>query len=71
MATDLTPPTEVLADGCLAIPEAVRFSGLSRSTLYKAMEAGELPFVKIGRRRLLPRQALVQWLAQGLRGGAQ
>jgi len=60
---------DALADGCIGISEAMRFSGLSRSTLYAAMEAGELPFVKIGRRRLLPRQSLVQWLARGWRGG--
>jgi excisionase family DNA binding protein len=60
---------EVLSDGCVGIHEAVRFSGLSRSTLYAAMDIGELAFVKIGRRRLLPRRALVEWLAFGLRGG--
>jgi excisionase family DNA binding protein len=61
--------TEALADGCLSLPEAVRFSGVGRSTIYGAMESGALPFVKIGRRRLVPRRALVESLASGLRGG--
>ncbi len=61
--------TEALAYGCLSLPEAVRFSSVGRSTIYGAMESGVLPFVKIGRRRLVPRRALVEWLASGLRGG--
>jgi excisionase family DNA binding protein len=65
----LAPEVATLADGCFSIAEAARFSGLSRSTLYEAMESGLLPFVKIGRRRLVPRRALVEWLASGLRGG--
>lgn len=60
---------EALTDGCLTIAQATRFSGLSRSTLYEAMDRGELPFVKIGRRRLLPRLSLVRWLGRGLHGG--
>jgi len=72
MSADPRPAdaSEVLADGCMSIAEAVRFSGLSRSTLYAAMDHGELVFVKVGRRRLLPRQSLVQWLARGLKGGS-
>ena len=65
----LAPEVATLADGCFSIAEAAGFSGLSRSTLYEAMEAGELAFVKVGRRRLLPRLAVVQWLARGLCGG--
>jgi excisionase family DNA binding protein len=61
--------TEALADGCLSLREAAYFSGVGRSTIYGAMESGALPFVKIGRRRLVPRRALVEWLASGLRGG--
>lgn len=30
------------------IPEAVRYSGLSRSTLYEAHKAGRLAFTKFG-----------------------
>src|SRR5262249_24361436 len=53
-----TSAIHALAEGCLGLPEAVRFSGLSRSTLYAAMEAGELPFVNICRTRLLPPSAV-------------
>ncbi|NLG85335.1 MAG: helix-turn-helix domain-containing protein [Firmicutes bacterium] len=45
------------------------FLGIKRSTLYQLMEGGILPFVKLGRKRLIPRRALVQLLAKELRGG--
>ncbi len=61
---------ELLRDGALSVAEAETFTGLGKSELYQAMGAGELPYVQRGRRRLIPRRALAQWLAQGLRGGA-
>jgi excisionase family DNA binding protein len=61
---------EVVGDGAVPLREAVRFSGLTRTALYAAMSRGELPFVKIGKRRLIPRNALRQLLAGGLVGGA-
>jgi excisionase family DNA binding protein len=35
------------------IPRASQTSGLSRAKLYEFMKSGELPYVKIGRRRLI------------------
>ena len=62
-------PEEALADGCLSVSEGVEFSGLSRATLYAEMDRGALVFVKVGRRRLIPKRSLVRFLAEGLRGG--
>jgi excisionase family DNA binding protein len=42
------------------------FTRLSRSTLYSLMQAGELPYVVLGRRRLIPRAALVELARRGL-----
>jgi hypothetical protein len=56
---------ENFADGALSLREAVAFSGLSRSELYRAMERGDLAFAIYGRRRLVPRAALVALLARG------
>ena len=56
----------LVADGCLSIPDAVAFSGLSRSRLYEHIRAGDFPTVKDGRRRLVPRRALIQFLAEGI-----
>jgi len=37
----------------VTIPEAVRFTGISRSSLYEAMKRGDLPARKAGRRTLI------------------
>jgi excisionase family DNA binding protein len=42
----------------VSVREAVAMSGLSRSFLYEAMGRGELPFIKKGRRRLIPTSSL-------------
>jgi excisionase family DNA binding protein len=49
-----------IADDTLlnGIAKASRRTGLSRSTLYRMMERGELNFVLIGSRRLIPEEAL-------------
>jgi hypothetical protein len=60
---------DLCADGCVSVSDGAAFSGLSRSELYLQMESGQLPFVKHGKRRLIPRKALVRLLASGLRGG--
>jgi hypothetical protein len=57
---------ELVEDGVCTIPEAQSFSRLSRSDLYSRMERGELPYVKLGKRRMIPRRALVEMLRQNL-----
>jgi hypothetical protein len=56
----------LLEDGLMTVPEAQEFSRLSRSDLYNRMERGELTYCKLGKRRLIPRRALVQMARQGL-----
>jgi len=55
-----------VADGAFVIREATEFSGISRTSLYSAMDAGHLAYVKVNRRRLIPRAALKQFLADRL-----
>jgi excisionase family DNA binding protein len=61
-----TNGTEMIEDGAFAIPEAQRFSTLSRATIYNLMESGELPYIKMGRRRAIPRRALIEMMSRGL-----
>jgi len=46
----------------LRIPDAVAVSGLGQTTLYDAMQAGELAFVKVGARRLIMAADLLAFL---------
>jgi hypothetical protein len=67
-ALDGTEAEELLADGCCDLTGAIGFTGLSRSQLYVEMQSGALLFVKVGRRTLIPRRALIRFLAERLRG---
>ncbi len=45
-----------------SVDEAARLIGLSRDLLYDQMRRGNLAYVKVGRRRLITRQHLQQFL---------
>lgn len=48
----------------LTINDGVRMTNIGRSTLYQELLTGRLESVKIGRRRLIPRQALIEFVEQ-------
>ncbi len=60
---------ELLEDGAMSINAAVAWSGISRAKLYQAMAAGRLAYVKDGKRRLVPKRGLRDYLARRLEGG--
>lgn len=45
-----------------SVDEAARLTGLSRDLLYDEMRRGNLSYVKVGRRRVITRQNLQQFL---------
>jgi excisionase family DNA binding protein len=53
------PPGDRLA---YSVDEAARLTGLSRDLLYDQMRRGNLPYLKVGRRRLITRHHLQQFL---------
>ncbi len=57
-----TDPHERLA---YSIDEAAAITGLSRDLLYDQMRAGKLAYLKVGRRRIITRQHLEAFLANG------
>jgi hypothetical protein len=63
MATD---EMGLVEDGLMTVPEAQEFSRLSRSDLYARMERGDLAYCKLGKRRMIPRRAMVELARQGL-----
>jgi excisionase family DNA binding protein len=48
----------------ISISEAVRLSGISRSSLYQAIRRGQLPVRKSGRRSLILTSDLQRWLSE-------
>lgn len=42
----------------LTVPEYQAATGLGRGTVYDAVQRGELPVLRVGRRILIPREAL-------------
>jgi excisionase family DNA binding protein len=60
IVADSTPTAERLA---YSVDEAARLTGLSRDLLYDEMRRGHLHYLKVGRRRLITRQHLEQFLA--------
>ncbi len=45
-----------------SVEETARLTGLSRDLLYDQMRCGNLPYLKVGRRRIITRQHLRQFL---------
>lgn len=59
---DLQTPINPIPKLAYSLLEAEIATGLSRATLYRAIAAGELATVKRGKRRLVPAQALENFL---------
>ena len=57
---------ELVNDGLLTVAEAGKFLSVGRSTLYLAMDKGDLAYCKIGRARRIPRRAVVEFAAKQL-----
>jgi excisionase family DNA binding protein len=47
----------------LTIPDAVKASGASRTSIYEALRQGKLTALKHGKRTLIPADALKAWLS--------
>jgi len=53
----------------LTVPEVAKVLRLGRNTVYECVRTGALPSIKIGRRLLIPKAALLRLLeSQALRG---
>lgn len=45
------------------LQETAKILGLGRNVAYAAARSGELPAIRVGRRYLIPREALTRWMA--------
>lgn len=63
---DHAQPDDLFREGAKTVAEAVAFSGIRRTELYRLMGSGEIRFSQHGRRRLIPvaelRRVLAAWL---------
>ncbi|HKN11375.1 MAG TPA: helix-turn-helix domain-containing protein [Pseudomonadota bacterium] len=59
-----SPIVQPIAHG---ITSATQATGIGRTTLYNLMQAGKLPYIKIGTPRLIPHEALVKLVAEGVK----
>jgi excisionase family DNA binding protein len=57
---------EVISEGLERVADAARFLSVSRSLIYKLMDAGLLPSVKIGNSRRIPIRAVRELAADHL-----
>ena len=48
----------------ISVEEAARLLGISRNLAYELVRQGRLPHVRLGRRILVPRFGLEQWVAK-------
>ena len=56
----------VAEEGSMSVDDAVKFTHLSRTEIYRAMKSGQVVFTKIGKRRLIMRRSLVAFLERGI-----
>jgi excisionase family DNA binding protein len=62
----MSKPSEGIAAAhavALSIDDAARAAGISRTQLYEEMRTGRLASKKIGKRRVVPVDALKAWIA--------
>jgi len=67
---DAQANAEIIEDGLLTVEQACRLLAVSRSFLYSRMDAGAIPFCRLGRARRIPRRSLIDYAASRLNGGA-
>jgi excisionase family DNA binding protein len=53
----------------VSVTEAAALLRISRGLAYELARTGELPTVRLGRRMLVPRHALLSWLDTAMTGG--
>ncbi len=57
---------EVLSEGLMKISEAAKLMSLGRTKISEMCNDGELPFVRIGKGRRIPRRSVMNYLKANL-----
>jgi hypothetical protein len=59
-------PGNIVDEGLMTVDEAMGFTRLSRTDLYDRMNRGQLAYCKLGKRRMIPRLALLSMVRESL-----
>ena len=60
--------SQPVSAGSVGISTAQEMTGLGRSFLYSLMEKGQLRYIKLGKRRVIPKAELTRLLAEHIVG---
>lgn len=66
----MAPQVEGRAKLLVTVEEASHLLSIHRTTIYDMLGRGDLPSVKIGRRRLISRQALIDFISRSEHEGS-
>ena len=55
----------------LSVNEAAELIGISRPKVYDLLRDGTLPSIHVGKKIVIPRQAVIDWLSEGESNGKE
>ena len=56
---------------CLSVAETANHLGTCRKTVYTMIHNGEIPFIRVGRKYIVPTEELKRWLRRSSNGQAK
>jgi excisionase family DNA binding protein len=69
MTADTVETTgDLTSEGFADVPDAAEYLSLARSSVYKLMDRGDLPYAKFGKSRRIPWRALREYAGRCLIG---
>lgn len=57
---------DILTEGLMSVEDVMSFLQISRSTIWRMMDAGSLPYTNIGRIRRIPRRSVLDLASRNL-----
>ncbi len=55
----------------LSVSEAAEMIGISKPKVYDLIRDGELPSIHVGKKIVIPKQAVIDWLSGGVNNGEE
>ena len=71
ITNDIPPQSSAENKVTLTVSEAAELIGISKPSMYEVVRAGKVRSVKVGKKILISRQSLMDWLKKGENYGAE